>query len=458
MKKISLAMITLVTLGACATEPTMPPLPADFDPNAELGSDGKTDVLTKWYTEFVGELPLNEAVTGTTTATAPLHGRTITLEQGDSIAIKAEGDYWGFVAVYRKKVNGKWGKPLTWDYIGWNSALNQYTNKFTVDIPKSGEYLVVAGSFWSSSYNYSLSATCMDGPCDRGYCVTYQRTDEGETTPSNYYAINVETYQEGKDLLAALPSFSNEDIQLGSCEEQSTVCAKIYLPVCSGTLTPDSVTYGNLCELQIVVRQNAGATSAAKAHWDNGVCPATGCGGWLGDTCSADQYCAYQPGQYCGAADASSTCETKPQFCTEQYTPVCGCDGNTYSNTCDAASAGTGVMKNGPCDVAVVGDWEGEGAEWDVQFKLNSDGTFTKTELIAPCPTDAVCVWPGIVTNTGTYTYDSFSDNLFLTFNTANNYDDKVTFPSTLKVSWTLGSTTLVESLSTGGTTTYSPI
>jgi hypothetical protein len=74
-----------------------------------------------------------------------------------------------------------------------------------------------------------------------------------------------------------------------------------------------------------------------------------GCGGWLGNTCTAREYCAYLPGAYCGGADASATCKPRPTACDAVYSPVCGCDGNTYGNTCEAASKGTGVMSNGAC-------------------------------------------------------------------------------------------------------------
>lgn len=73
------------------------------------------------------------------------------------------------------------------------------------------------------------------------------------------------------------------------------------------------------------------------------------CGGFAGDTCTATEYCAYQAGQYCGAADASATCKQRPEMCTEQYQPVCGCDNKTHGNTCMAALAGVGVLTEGEC-------------------------------------------------------------------------------------------------------------
>ncbi|MDB5214893.1 MAG: hypothetical protein JWO86_2820 [Myxococcaceae bacterium] len=74
-----------------------------------------------------------------------------------------------------------------------------------------------------------------------------------------------------------------------------------------------------------------------------------GCGSWSNLGCNAGQYCNWKPADICGAADAAGTCAYKPEFCPDIFSPVCGCDGKTYPNACNANSAGTSVSSASAC-------------------------------------------------------------------------------------------------------------
>jgi hypothetical protein len=73
------------------------------------------------------------------------------------------------------------------------------------------------------------------------------------------------------------------------------------------------------------------------------------CGGAVSPGNSGTEYCTYVAGDGCGSTDAEGTCRSRPAECIAMDAPVCGCDGKTYANACEAAKAGTDVSREGAC-------------------------------------------------------------------------------------------------------------
>jgi hypothetical protein len=73
------------------------------------------------------------------------------------------------------------------------------------------------------------------------------------------------------------------------------------------------------------------------------------CGGFAGLACEDGLDCFYAIGS-CGRGEQSGTCASRPEVCTFIYKPVCGCDGRTYPNRCEATRAGVSIAHHGACE------------------------------------------------------------------------------------------------------------
>ena len=82
--------------------------------------------------------------------------------------------------------------------------------------------------------------------------------------------------------------------------------------------------------------------------YHDGECRPGVCGGTEKIPCPPGEFCDLGLGN-CGLEGALGTCRPRPPACGPQFDPVCGCDGRTYPNPCEAARAGTVVAHPGAC-------------------------------------------------------------------------------------------------------------
>ena len=114
----------------------------------------------------------------------------------------------------------------------------------------------------------------------------------------------------------------------GVCTALPSACPDLWDPVCGC----DGTTYGNACYAAMAGVNVAYEGGCARVCTSN-------------DDCDAEHYCA----KAVGDCQGQGSCASRPIVCPRVWDPVCGCDGRTYGNACEAAAAGVSLSYAGPC-------------------------------------------------------------------------------------------------------------
>jgi hypothetical protein len=107
------------------------------------------------------------------------------------------------------------------------------------------------------------------------------------------------------------------------------------------------------------------------------------------DCLDADAFCAKPAGD----CDGVGVCEGRPVICPLIWAPVCGCDGQTYGNACEARGAGVNVDFAGECPPPVTDCWTND----DCRAAPTTDPSVALSGAFCAKPAGA-CDGPGVCT------------------------------------------------------------
>merc|ERR1712238_71464 len=128
----------------------------------------------------------------------------------------------------------------------------------------------------------------------------------------------------------------------GRCAPEPEMCSRELAEVCGC----DGITYPNPCLAYAAgVNIEKNEPCQEQSNWGEQ------CNFYNQDFCGNGLFCKIQ-NYYCKyEPNPAGVCRNKPEdmACTMSYEPVCGCDCNTYGNSCTAYAVGVNLYSNTPC-------------------------------------------------------------------------------------------------------------
>lgn len=141
-------------------------------------------------------------------------------------------------------------------------------------------------------------------------------------------------------LLAIVAAACGSSVETNNGTGGNALCAQ-EVPACC------SQSPGDPCCRACDTTTGTGAGGVGGMGGTGGTGGAT-CGGIAGLPCAADEFCDF-PDDQCGGDDGTGVCTKRPITCPDSFAPTCGCDGQVYSNSCDAQSVGADLSNLGGC-------------------------------------------------------------------------------------------------------------
>jgi Kazal-type serine protease inhibitor domain len=181
--------------------------------------------------------------------------------------------------------------------------------------------VAATGSFYRVGDN---GIRCITTPCPSTSATELNRSVAGQNViKTNLTNVNANQ----ADLDAANTALGTSEgilaaggIALPKCMAQATNCGPMFMPE------------------NFYLRVKHQASTVGKT------CGTRGAG-----ACGANEFCDFPKTANCGRADAPGKCAAIPGACLAVVQPVCGCDGQTYSNACVANAQGVSVELHAAC-------------------------------------------------------------------------------------------------------------